>query len=143
MLTQEPTPEMIQEWKRIFETHHESMQPNRKTGVQVDAYFRSNYSYTVLEHQTFLDAVTANILENEYFAAKCPEGEKPVVRTYMTGEVLVGIDLVSGYFQVECENMEKAVPIYDDLFVYRGLDVADLTNFFLVAEYVRLTGEKC
>lgn len=143
MLTQEPTPEMIQAWKDIFEKHHAAMQPNRKTGAEVDAYFRSKYSYTALERRAFTDVVTANILETEYFAAKCPEGERPVIRTYKVGEVLVGIDLVSGYFQVECEDTEKAVPVYDDLFVYRGLDEVDLTNFFLVAEYVRLTGKKC
>lgn len=143
MLTQEPTPEMIQTWKHIFETHRAGIRPNRKTGAQVDAYFRSNYDYIEIERPSFADTITANILENMYYAAKCPGGKRPVIRTYNTGEVLVGIDLVSGYFQVECEKSEKAVPIYDDLFVYRGLDEIDLTNFFLVAEYVRLTGGRC
>lgn len=143
MLMQEPTPEMIQTWMEIFEKYHVLMQPNRKTGVQLDVYFRNKYDYTVLQQKFFTEAVAANILENECFSVKCPEGKSPIVRTYRTGDVLVGIDLVSGYFQVECEEIEKAVPIYDDLFVYRGLDETDLTNFFLVAEYVRLTEEKC
>lgn len=142
MLMQEPTPEMIQTWKTIFETHHAAMQPNRKTGAQVDAYFRSKYDCTVLKRQSFMDVVIANVLENEYYAAKYPEGERPVIRTYKTGEVFVGIDLVSGYFQVECDDIEQSAAVYDDLFVYRGLDAVDLTNFFLVAEYIRLTGEK-
>ena len=30
--------------------------------------------------------------------------------------------------------------VYDDLFVYRGLDAEDLENPFTVAEYAKLTG---
>ncbi len=42
---------------------------------------------------------------------------------------------------VESLNEEKMKEIYDDLFLYRGLDQKDLENFFLVAEYVRLQNE--
>ncbi|MDE6208176.1 MAG: hypothetical protein K2M73_00655 [Lachnospiraceae bacterium] len=43
MLTKEPTPELIKDWKRIFETYQCLMLPNRKTGSEVDSYFRSKY----------------------------------------------------------------------------------------------------
>ena len=33
MLTVKPTAEMLAEWKRIFESHHAAMKPNRKTGT--------------------------------------------------------------------------------------------------------------
>ncbi|NLE26263.1 MAG: hypothetical protein GX625_13140, partial [Clostridiaceae bacterium] len=51
----------------------------------------------------------------------------------------VGIDLLSGYFQVESGETEQMVPIYDDLFVYRGLDATDLKNFALVGQYLEMT----
>lgn len=51
MLTVKPTAEMLAEWKRIFEAHHAAMKPNRKTGTEVDQYFRNKYA-----HQVFNDA---------------------------------------------------------------------------------------
>lgn len=53
----------------------------------------------------------------------------------------MGIDLTTGEFHVESENIEKVIQIYDDLFAYRGLDAADLKNYFLVAEYIKLKQE--
>ncbi|MBR9937768.1 hypothetical protein KE513_09600 [Oscillospiraceae bacterium Marseille-Q3528] len=35
--------------------------------------------------------------------------------------------------------MAEAIPVYNDLFVFRGLSEDDLKNFVLVAGYVRLT----
>ena len=63
----------------------------------------------------------------------------PNIQSYKAGNVLVGIDLCTGEFHVESENIEEVVPIYDDLFAYRGLDEEDLKNIFLVAEYIKLT----
>ena len=128
MLTKEPTPEQNNEWKRIFETHCSQMQPNRKTGVQVDNYFRNKYPYQVYDNSEFKKIVELNIVQNAHSQSKLQ----------IVG-VFIGIDLVSGEFHIESENINKSVPIYDDLFVYRGLDKEDLKNCFLVAEYVRLT----
>lgn len=47
MLTVEPTSELIAEWKRIFEAHHPAMKPNRKTGAEVDQYFRDKYAHRI------------------------------------------------------------------------------------------------
>lgn len=58
---------------------------------------------------------------------------------HKTGNALVGIDLSTGEFHIESENIEEVMPLHDDLFVYRGLDEEDLKNIFLVAEYVKLT----
>ena len=67
---------------------------------------------------------------------------EPVIHCYRIGSVLVGIDLVTGEFHAESEALECVVPIHDDLFVHRGLDAADLKNFFLVAEYWTLLKTK-
>lgn len=53
--------------------------------------------------------------------------------------VYIGIDLISGEFYIESEDMEKTALIYNDLFAYRVLDDEDLKNYFLVAQYVSLT----
>lgn len=139
MLTTEPTAEMIAEWKRIFEAHHSAMKPNRKTGKEIDRYFREKYPYQILENAEFQEIVTRNITENEFSRSKLPKGKLPNIQSYQTGNVLVGIDVSTGEFHVESETAEDFMPIFNDLFVYRGLDEEDLKNYFLVAEYVKLT----
>ncbi|MBD5539836.1 MAG: hypothetical protein HDR00_01330 [Lachnospiraceae bacterium] len=139
MITSEVTQEMIEEWKRIFDLHHSELSPNRKTGIEVDDYFRNKYAYQIFDSEEFKKVVEFNIMENEHSRGKLPKGKKPDIHTYHVGDVLVGIDTISGEFCVECEDIEKVIPIYDDLFMYRGLDDTDLKNYVLVAEYVKLT----
>lgn len=140
MLTTEPTQEMIAEWKRLFAEHRHTMGPNRRSGAEVDAYFQARYPHERFNSPDFCQMVAAEILENDFSRQKLSEGVLPEIRSYTVGDVLVGIDVSSGAFHVESEDMDRAIQIQDDLFVYRGLDEADLNNFFLVAEYVRLTG---
>lgn len=78
-------------------------------------------------------------MENAHPNHKLEDGTRPDIRCYRTGNALVGIDLVSGAFHVEAVDMAEAIPVYNDLFVFRGLSEDDLKNFVLVAEYVRLT----
>ena len=78
-------------------------------------------------------------MENAHPNDKLEDGTRPDIRCYRTGNALVGIDLVSGSFHVEAVDMAEAIPVYNDLFVFRGLSEDDLKNFVLVAEYVRLT----
>lgn len=139
MLTTEPTLDMIAEWKQIFDKYHFSMKANRRTGNEVNQYFKTKYIHQILENEEFKKIVTLNITENDFSCSKLPKGVLPNVRSYQTGNVLVGIDLSSGEIHIEGENIEECIPIYDDLFVYRGLDEDDLKNYFLVAQYVQLT----
>lgn len=78
-------------------------------------------------------------MENAHPNDKLEDGTRPDIWCYRTGNALVGIDLVSGAFHVEAVDMAEAIPVYNDLFVFRGLSEDDLKNFVLVAEYVRLT----
>lgn len=138
MLTHEATAEMIEEWERVFKAHRQSLLPNRKSGIDVDSYFRGKYQYNTLSSPKFEEVVKLGILENEYSKDKL-NGQLPLIRSYTVGDVMIGIDLVSGEFHVESENIEEMAKIYDDLFAFRGLDEEDIENFCLVAEYVRLT----
>lgn len=139
MLTTEVTTEMIAECKQIFEAHRSVMRPNRKTGREIDKYFRNKYRYQAFDDMKFKKVVEQNITENEFSRNKLPEGVSPVIKSYRNDDVFVGIDLSSGEFHIESDDINKVIPIWNDLFVYRGLDEADLKNFFLVAEYVKLT----
>lgn len=141
MLTVEPTKEMIEEWKRIYRRNKGKLHPNRKTGLQVDAYFKRKYAFELFESPEKNEVVFLCIMENEYDREKLPIDALPEIQLYKKEDVWVGIDLKSGYFMVESLNEEKMKEIYDDLFLYRGLDQKDLENFFLVAEYVRLQNE--
>lgn len=139
MLTAAPTPEMISEWKRIFELCRATLPPNRKTGAEVDGYFRTKYPYERYDSPELRQIATLNIADNDHSRAKLPKGALPDIRTYKTGNTLVAIDLQTGEFHIESEDLDEVIAIHDDLFVYRGLDKADLNNFFLVAEYVKLS----
>ena len=139
MILSELTPEKVAEMKRVYEAHRPLLHPNKKSGAEVDAYFRSNYPYQQLDDYAFQAAAAANIMENEHFCAKLQDGTRPDIRCYRTGNVLVGIDLISGAFHVEAADMTAVIPIHDDLFAFRGLSEDDLKNFVLVTEYVRLT----
>lgn len=139
MLTKRPTKKMLTEWKRVFEENRGLLLPNRKTGAELDRYFRGKYTEELFVSEKAHNVVRDNIMMNDFFRDKLPENTLPDIRTYMFDGALVGIDLISGFFLVECEDMAKAALIYDDLFVFRGLDADDINNVFLVAEYIRLT----
>ena len=117
MLTTEVTPEMIAEWKQLFESHHADMRPNRKTGSEVDTYFKKKYPYQLFDSEEFCKVVEANIMENTHSREKLPNGVLPNIRSYCVDGILVGIDLTSGEFHIESEDIGKAIPIYNDLFI--------------------------
>lgn len=138
MLTSKPTMEMILEWKRIFKMQKYSIMPNRKSGIEIDEFFRKKYNFASIEDTDFSRIVAQNILENEHSSQKLG-GLSPNIKVYFSDDIYVGIDLISGEFHIECADIDRIVPIYDNLFVFRGLDKYDIQNYFLVAQYITLT----
>ena len=140
MLTTEPSEEMLQEWRRIHCEYRNKLKPNRKSGVQVNEYFMNKYSFEQYDSAELASVVEYNIIMNEHEREKLPQGVQPQPVTYKIsdGPVFVGIDLITGFFHIECEDMKKTAEIYDDLFLFRGLDEMDLDNCFLTAQYVQL-----
>lgn len=139
MQTTRPTPAQVAAWKRVFEAYRGTLTPNRKSGREVDAYLHAHYACKRVTARELHEVVHQNVMCNDHLREKLPAGTTPVVFTYLVGDVLVGIDRTSGFFQTECADMTKAAAIYDDLFAFRGLDEMDLNNPYLVAEYIRLT----
>ncbi|WP_245920450.1 hypothetical protein ACKUB1_14310 [Methanospirillum stamsii] len=147
---QEPTPEMVRAWKETFETYRPVLKPNNKPIQDVISYLKQKYPVTERTEQTLLRVVIENVTLNEYNAQKIPAGKTPLALVFQVEDavsgknlyenqddifkgcaIIVGFELVSGYFMVEGSSQ-----LWDELFVFRGLDEIDLTNFYLVAEYV-------
>lgn len=150
MLMKEATEEMLIEWKAVYAQYRHKLSPNRKTPGQIIAFLEQSYPLTEIKDEMALATVEANLISNTYFRDKLAPGEEPFPRVYLvestgTGKVLydqqdelfegnkilVGIDQTTGYFMVEGSSL-----LWDELFVYAGLDLQDLENIFLVAQYV-------
>ncbi|MGF7144588.1 hypothetical protein HNQ56_003019 [Anaerotaenia torta] len=156
MITQEPTKDILEEWKSIWVHYKEKLKPNRKSGTELLHYLQEKYVLTEIHDKSASDAVIGNVTQNEPYAEKLPEGMAPAPRTFFLenagkGKVLyqdenkdsvnvwggditrifVGIDTVTGFFMVEGSTM-----LWDELYAFRGLDEKDLQNYVCVAEYI-------
>ena len=144
MLTTEPTIEMIQEWKCIYNENRDKLKPNRKSGAEINDYMCNKYRFEKLDSLSFHDVVEFNIMKNESNREKLPQGAVPQIVAYKAKDssVLVGIDLVTGFFHIEGKDINRVAEIYDDLFLFRGLDETDIKNYFLVAQYIQCLNNK-
>ncbi len=144
MLTTEPTIEMIQEWKCIYNENRDKLKPNRKSGAEINDYICNKYRFEKLDSLSFHDVVEFNIMKNESNREKLPQGAVPQIVAYKAKDssVLVGIDLVTGFFHIEGKDINRVAEIYDDLFLFRGLDETDIKNYFLVAQYIQCLNNK-
>lgn len=129
---------MILQWKKLYNENRLNMQPNRKSGMEVDTYFRKKYDCNAINDKVFQEIVVENILTNDFYKERLKDGRMLVVRTYAVQDATVGIDIETGFFHVESENLTLVAQIWDDLFLFRGLDEKDLENYFLVAQYLQL-----
>lgn len=150
MLMQQATPEMVNVWKATFDHYRPRLSPNKKTGPELLAYIQQKYSITELTDDTIKQVVADNVTHNECYANKLPSGRTPVAKGFFiedTGagnhlyenqddlfkgnKIVVGLDLETAFFMVEGSSL-----LWDELFAFRGLDENDLTNCYLVAEYI-------
>lgn len=150
MLLTEPTPEMIDEWKSTFEQYKTRLQPNKKPASEVLEYLKQKYPLVEMPQECAKLTVIDNIMMNQCFAEKVsPDNELKVrvftVKNTGTGkvlyiqqdeifqgcEIIIGIEFKTSFIMVEGSSFLK-----DELMAFQGLDAADLTNFYLVAEYI-------
>ena len=104
---------------------------NRISGKALDNYFVEKYHPIKDALSQFADIVVFNAKENDE--------QEPIVSTYvLEGNIYVGIDLNSGFFQVECEDIDKMRAVWDDLFLARGLSEKDIDNYVIAAQYILL-----
>ncbi len=150
MLMQECTPEMAAEWKSVFNEYKGLLRPNRKKAADLIEYLEGKYQLVELEDERWKQVVADNVLLNGFDAGKLSAGKKvapKVFRVENTGrartlylqqdeifkgmEIIAGIDMETGFFHIEGSSM-----LWDELFAFRGLDKDDLSNYYLVAEYI-------
>ncbi|MEI3300820.1 MAG: hypothetical protein V8R67_09265 [Eubacterium sp.] len=131
MITTEVTSEQIENWKQIYSENKNKLVVNRISGKALDNYFVEKYHPIKDALSQFADIVVFNAKENDE--------QEPIVSTYvLEGNIYVGIDLNSGFFQVECEDIDKMRAVWDDLFLARGLSEKDIDNYVIAAQYILL-----
>ena len=137
MITEMVTKEQLSAWKRLYAQHRPTLKPDRISGAALDDWFRAAFHPELLENPAFREVVLANA------AVQAERRDAPEVAAYLLdGDVLVGIDRTSGFFHVECENIPKAVPVWDALFLHRGLSAQDLGNYVITGQYLELLGKQ-
>ena len=157
MIMSEPTPQMIDEWKTTFEQYKDKLRPNKKAAHQILEYLKREYSLIDCTDDMTTDGtakmseiVTGNITMNECYADKIPVGATLNPQVFIienTGKgkalydrqeeifkgnrIIVGIEFETAYYMVEGSSY-----LHDELRAFQGLDSQDLTNSFLVWEYI-------
>lgn len=105
MLTHEATRSEIEEWKRIFEEYRGKIRPCRRSGEELAAYLKKRYSAVRTDDREILAATAGNVLENECYREKLPEGKEPRAEVFRLfwrgGEVFVGLEAETGAFFME------------------------------------------
>lgn len=150
MLMQKPTPEMIEMWKEVWNDFKDKLCPNRKTGKEIVAYLKDKYFLEELHDDNAKQIVINNILYNKPYADRLPVGAEPSVVTFIVvnedngkllyenqdeifkgNNIFVGVELETGFFCVEGSSH-----LWDELYVFRGLDKTDIQNYYCVGEYI-------
>lgn len=133
MIISEVTREQLEKWQILHNFWKGRLTANRISGTELDEYFKEKYNPVVNDNESFRMAVYLNS------KAYSPDADISDIRTYiLENEVYVGIDISTGYFHVECEDITCTVPVWDDLFIKRGLSFADMNNYVLTGQYLEL-----
>ena len=155
MLTHAPTPEDVLRWRNTAAEYRPRLTPNRKSADEISSYLESRYPVIASDDPRLHDVVAQNILQNDYFARKVPDGTPLATRVYFVGNegagahlyrnrekiyegspIIVGIEDHTRFFLVEGSSA-----LHDELTAFAGLDADDLENDYCVAEYIKCLGE--
>ena len=146
MLMQEPTEELIKEWKEIYNKNKNNLKPNKKESLEIIKYLENNYSVMEIEDSELEKVVYDNIVLNDFSNQKLC-GKNPIIRLFEATDkklyskqdeifkgikIVVGIELHTSFIYVEGSSY-----LYDELVAFSGLDDIDITNYFLVAQYIK------
>lgn len=135
MITSKVTKEQLEKWRELHNIWKDKLTVNRISGKELDEYFRKKYNPAENNIESFRTVVYLN---SEAYNKKADMSE---IHTYtLENNVYVGIDTATGFFQVECEDIDKAALIWDDIFIKRGLSADDIENYVLTGQYISLCG---
>lgn len=149
MLMQEATSEMVESWKTIYNEYKEKLYPNKKTALEIIEYLKQKYPLMEQTEEEIKQVVVDNVILNES-NHKLHNGKLLTVKVFYIEniglgnslykkqddvfkgcKIIVGVELETAFFMVEGSSL-----LWDELFAFRGLDEDDLSNFYLVAEYI-------
>lgn len=150
MLTTTPTQAMIDDWKRVYEENKDKLTPNKKSANEILDFLNKNYEIIKLEDTAYQKAICANAAEylkaldtpskqlesnSAAYEIKNINNGKTLYQNQdkvFTGEkIIVGLEFISGFFMVSGSS-----DLHDELTAFAGLNEIELTNYFLVAEYL-------
>jgi hypothetical protein len=151
MLMEEPTPQMVEDWKTTFAKYRSRLKPNKKTATQIIEYLQAKYPLIQNKQEKAIKFVLHNIIANKPFADKIPPGKrlKPLIfsipneqrsetlyqkqeEVFKNSTIIIGLEL-----ETSCVFIEGSGELADEVAAFQGLDEEDLENFYLVANYIR------
>lgn len=78
MLTQAVTPELIAQWKALFQKYRPLLRPNRKPASLLASFLMECYPLSVCTDHCWEEAIRGNVLENPFEWEKLPPGAFPL-----------------------------------------------------------------
>lgn len=142
--------EKLAEWQETHKRFRDKLSPNCKSGKEVLAYLKNKYILDELTEEQHLHVVSQNVLNNDFYKQKLPDGKLPNPKIFILKNegkgneiykeqediwercpVFIGIDLSSGYIHIEGSCL-----LYDEIFAFQGIDKYDLENCVRVADYI-------
>jgi len=150
MMMEKPTPEMVNKWRAVWNEYKGKLLPNRKSGKDVVEYLKNKYILGEMHDDKAKQVVINNVLYNKPYAEKLPLGAQLSAVTFIIENknngkflyenqdeifkginIFVGVEMETGFFLVEGSSI-----LWNELYVFRGLDEKDIQNFVCVAEYI-------
>ncbi len=137
MITYEVDEKKLRFWKELYEKNFNSLKVNRISGRELNIYFQKKYLAEIYYNEKFKEVVHLN--SKEYFYENAGN-INDIIAYILNGDIFIGIDLKTGFFHIESNDVSKSIPIFDDLFITRGLSEDELQNFVIVGQYLELKG---
>ena len=125
----------------LFREFHDKLEnPKRKGGHEVEKYFLDHYDCQLIEDPQLIEKLTKTIVEDDEYSEVPTDPGTLCICVYQVGDIRVAIDETTGTFLVNGDDLDEKAKIFDDLFLYRGLNEEDLSNPFLVGTYIKIKG---
>lgn len=144
----------IHEWKAIFEKYSPILKPNRKSVPKIVELLNSKYPLEKDLSNKSKKVVEGNVLNN-FYGTRLQKGEPLDITVFSVKNegnakslykmqkepfkgvtIMIGAETNSGYVYVE-----GSPELADEITTLQGLDSEELTNYFLVANYIRCMKE--
>lgn len=142
---------LVEEWIDTYKQYRTMLIPNKKTITEVIEYMKLKYPMVEDKSEKYTSVVINNITMNERFSNKVPARKNlnPIVLViknegnasdlykmrediYKDVPIIVGMESEPGFVSVEGSK-----ELSDEITAFQGLDSDELTNFYLVSNYVR------